>query len=231
MKISGLSLSRVINVSIGLMFVLLALSLHSLAAHIEDHIQKDSSQQQNQSSAKTKKTDDEKNIVKEEDLGWKKNIDLNTKEEDHKRLENESNKFVATSETKLKDIINEQKNTKREGSRSLYDQQKDIEQERASLNSQLEEFNKRTNALSSYQNVQKKNSEQEINRLARVYEQMPPRDAAAVFNVLDIRVLVPVAQHMSPRKVSAVIGGMQPDRANILTQYLIGTRKLSSQGQ
>lgn len=106
-------------------------------------------------------------------------------------------------------------------------QKKALEKERADLDQQIQALSQSAAELSAHEESKRKAAEAEMTRLARVYEQMPPRDAAAVFNILDMRVMVPVAQRMIPRKVSAIIGGMSPDRANILSQYLAGMRKLS----
>lgn len=205
------------------MIPLLALDIRSLAAHIEDHIHEPSS------SRKTPE-DPKSNIVTEQDLGWKSTISQRHREKEDSSEKEKSvifDPFTEESEKQLKTIINRKKNQKDTKEEFLTNQTKNLEEETQKINNQLNELNQKTHDISNYQDNRKKKSEQEVTRLAHVYEQMPPRDAAAIFNVLDIRVLVPVAQHMSPRKISSVIGGMLPDRANILTQYLIGTRKLS----
>lgn len=74
----------------------------------------------------------------------------------------------------------------------------------------------------------KEDIEAGINRMARIFEQMPPRSSAAMFNVLDMRVMVPITQRMKPRSVSVIMGNMNSNRANILSQYLAGIKHLSS---
>ncbi|MDF7673476.1 hypothetical protein PT283_01685 [Acetobacteraceae bacterium ESL0697] len=217
-------MSKIVNISIFLMFVLLALSLHSLAAHIEDQLQ-------NPTPTQASQQNEDKNIVTEKDLGWKSTINHreNGKEDNSSKEESIiSNPLTDASEKQIKEKLSSNKEKIDIGEKYLGNQKQNIDKERSEINKQLDDLDKKSNEISAYQDNQKKDSEQEIIRLAHIYEQMPPRDAAAVFNVLDIRVLVPVAQHMNPRKISAVIGGMLPDRANILTQYLIGARKLHS---
>gem|GEM_PF-894598 len=64
----------------------------------------------------------------------------------------------------------------------------------------------------------------ETSRLVKIYEEMPPREAAAVFNIMDIHVLVSIANSMNPRKISAIMGYMFPERVNTVSQYLAGVR-------
>ncbi len=60
--------------------------------------------------------------------------------------------------------------------------------------------------------------------LVKVYEAMKPRDAAAIFDVLDIHVLLEVLDRMNERKAAAVLAAMQPERARMATQMLAQMR-------
>lgn len=62
-------------------------------------------------------------------------------------------------------------------------------------------------------------------RLVGIYENMRPRDAAAVFNVMDPHVLVAIAAAMNTRKLSAIMAQMSRDRVNMVSQYLVGVRR------
>ncbi len=53
--------------------------------------------------------------------------------------------------------------------------------------------------------------------LVTTYENMRPKDAAKVFDRLDISVLFDIASQINPRKMSDIIGQMQPDAAERLT--------------
>ncbi|NKC31687.1 MotE family protein [Falsiroseomonas selenitidurans] len=59
---------------------------------------------------------------------------------------------------------------------------------------------------------------------AKLYEAMRPREAAAVFNELDLPVLVQVLQRMSERKAAPILGAMQPERVRQLTVELARLR-------
>ena len=56
--------------------------------------------------------------------------------------------------------------------------------------------------------------------LVKTYETMRPRDAAAVFDELDMPVLVQIVDRMREAKTAPVLGAMRPDRARLLTSEL-----------
>ncbi len=60
--------------------------------------------------------------------------------------------------------------------------------------------------------------------LVKVYETMKPRDAAAIFNDLDMAVLLQVLDRMKESKAAPVLAAMQPDRARIVTADLAQLR-------
>jgi flagellar motility protein MotE (MotC chaperone) len=56
--------------------------------------------------------------------------------------------------------------------------------------------------------------------LVRTYEAMRPRDAAAIFNDLDMPVLVEILDRMGDRKAAPVIGAMRAEQARAVTAEL-----------
>lgn len=71
----------------------------------------------------------------------------------------------------------------------------------------------------------KKQQDGEIKSLVKIYESMKPTDAAAIFNELDMTILLEVIDKMSERKVAPVLAGMNPKRARDVTQELAELRK------
>ena len=53
--------------------------------------------------------------------------------------------------------------------------------------------------------------------LVTMYESMKPKDAAKVFNRLELSVLFEIASQIAPRKMSDIMGQMQPEAAERLT--------------
>lgn len=56
--------------------------------------------------------------------------------------------------------------------------------------------------------------------LVSLYEKMKPRDAARIFNDLDMRVLVKLLDRMNGRRASAILAAMNPDKARDTTDEL-----------
>jgi flagellar motility protein MotE (MotC chaperone) len=65
----------------------------------------------------------------------------------------------------------------------------------------------------------------EIKSLVKIYESMKPLDAAAIFNEMDMGILLEVIDAMSERKVAPILAGMSPTRARDVTQELAEMRK------
>lgn len=67
--------------------------------------------------------------------------------------------------------------------------------------------------------------------LVRTYEAMRPRDAAAIFNELDLPVLLEVLDRMKETRAAPVLGLMQPDRARQATAELALKRQRAARGE
>jgi flagellar motility protein MotE (MotC chaperone) len=69
--------------------------------------------------------------------------------------------------------------------------------------------------------------------LVHIYETMKPRDAATIFDALDMQVLLGVLDRMSTRKAAPVLAAMDPERARLATQMLaeLRTRSVTPAGE
>lgn len=65
-----------------------------------------------------------------------------------------------------------------------------------------------------------------INSLVKIYENMKPKEAATIFNTLDMDVLLSVIGRMKEAKSSPVLAAMDPEKARIVTIRLAEQRKL-----
>lgn len=86
-----------------------------------------------------------------------------------------------------------------------------------------------TGIRSEIQDLLKKQSEEEqarINSLVKIYEGMKAKDAARIFNTLDMDVLLEVVSKMSERKSAPIIAEMDDERARSLTLFLAEQKKL-----
>jgi flagellar motility protein MotE (MotC chaperone) len=78
-----------------------------------------------------------------------------------------------------------------------------------------------------------KKDEAEIARfkgLVTMYENMKPRDAAKIFDRLEVSVLLQVASQINPRNMSEILAQMSPDRAERLTVELASRAQAAPKG-
>jgi flagellar motility protein MotE (MotC chaperone) len=94
---------------------------------------------------------------------------------------------------------------------------KEAEKRLDSRASELKDIEQRINAATQ------KKEEAEAGRLKNLvvmYENMKPKDAAKVFDRLNMKVLIELASAMNPRRMSDIMAQMQPDNAERLTAEL-----------
>ena len=66
--------------------------------------------------------------------------------------------------------------------------------------------------------------------LVTMYENMKPRDAAKIFDRLNVDVLMKVASQINPRRMSDILARMAPDTAEKLTVELVTRAKAVGKG-
>jgi flagellar motility protein MotE (MotC chaperone) len=69
------------------------------------------------------------------------------------------------------------------------------------------------NQVSSTQQAQ-------IENLVKIYETMKPKEAARIFEALDLPILLGVVQKMKPQRTSAIMAEMKPEKAKEITVAL-----------
>jgi flagellar motility protein MotE (MotC chaperone) len=88
------------------------------------------------------------------------------------------------------------------------------------IQSKVEEM-KATEAKTAAENAQKADAENaRFKGIVTMYESMKPKDAAKVFDKLEMPVLIEIASQIAPRKMSDIMGLMQTDAAERLTVEL-----------
>ena len=88
------------------------------------------------------------------------------------------------------------------------------------LRSRLDEMAALQARLEKLEKARNEREEAGWRGLVKTYETMRPRDAAAVFDELDMPVLVQIVDRMRESKTAPVLGAMRPDRARLLTSEL-----------
>ncbi len=94
------------------------------------------------------------------------------------------------------------------------------------MEKKVAELNNLKKEIESLLGVKTEEEEKSIERLVKIYEGMKPANAAAVFNTLDLDVLIAVMTNMSERKVSPILSAMNPERARTVTIMMADQNKL-----
>ena len=92
------------------------------------------------------------------------------------------------------------------------------------LDARLDELAVLQKRLESLEAARHARDEASWQGLVRVYEAMKPRDAAVIFDDLDMPVLLQVMDRMKDRRAAPVLAAMQPERARELTTQLAELR-------
>lgn len=84
---------------------------------------------------------------------------------------------------------------------------------------QLQDYEQRLKKLITEYNHKEK---EKINSLVKLYSTMKPKDAARIFNSLDMSILVPLLKEMKPSVSSAILSQMNAEKARAVTTELVG---------
>lgn len=92
---------------------------------------------------------------------------------------------------------------------------------------QLKELEGRIQALLKQHDEE---AEAKLRSLVKMYETMKPKDAARIFEQLDLDILLDVAERMREAKMAPIMAKMAPERAKEVTVELAQRRKLPLTG-
>jgi flagellar motility protein MotE (MotC chaperone) len=99
------------------------------------------------------------------------------------------------------------------------------------LSTRVDELQALQTRLEGIESARKSHEEANWRGLVKLYESMKPRDAAAIFNELDMQVLLQVVDRMKEAKAAAVMAAMQPEKARQVTTELARMRTRASSEQ
>lgn len=80
-------------------------------------------------------------------------------------------------------------------------------------------------SIKSLREAEEKRQEDELKDLVIMYESMKAKDAARIFDRLDLDIMIRVAKAMKPRKMADVMARMSPEASERLTVALVTGRK------
>ena len=90
---------------------------------------------------------------------------------------------------------------------------------------QLQDLEKNIKGLLSQYDGQK---QQELDQLVRIYSAMKPKEAAGIFETLEMPILLSLVQKMKETKVAPIMALMTPAKATALTEAITSRKQLSS---
>jgi len=79
-------------------------------------------------------------------------------------------------------------------------------------------------------NEQKETTENQYGSLVKIYENMKPKNAARIFEELELEVLLPVIARMKERKIAPILAKMNAEKAKTITTELAQRRQLPENG-
>lgn len=97
----------------------------------------------------------------------------------------------------------------------------------ARLDQKLQELKEMQTLLQGLLKSQDTQQEAQIRSLVKIYENMKPRDAARIFEDLEMATLLPVVERMGERRLAPVMANMNPAKARKITEELARLRQLS----
>ena len=92
------------------------------------------------------------------------------------------------------------------------------------LSQRIEELAALQARLEAMERERSQREETGLRGLVRLYEGMRPRDAAAIFDELEMPVRLPIVDRMREARAAPVVAAMRPDRARALTAELAKLR-------
>ncbi len=95
------------------------------------------------------------------------------------------------------------------------------------INDKLDEMKRLEEEVSLLLEDYNKQEQSQIKSLVKIYENMKPKDAAQIFNELDMPILLEVIDQMSERKAAPILAQMSPIKAKEVTADLAEMRKLN----
>ena len=94
------------------------------------------------------------------------------------------------------------------------------------INQKLQELTVIKQRIETLMGNQKEKQNDRIQSLVKIYEGMKAKDAARIFDTLDMSILIQVMDEMSERKSAPILAAMKPDRARAVTSLLAQQNQL-----
>ncbi len=101
----------------------------------------------------------------------------------------------------------------------------ELEQREILLRAVEQRIEEKAGGLRALLKQQETQTEDQYTSLVKIYESMKPKDAARIFEELDLAVLMPVVERMKERKTAPILAKMSAGKATAITTQLAQRRK------
>ncbi|MCC3305050.1 MotE family protein [Sneathiella sp. HT1-7] len=94
------------------------------------------------------------------------------------------------------------------------------------IDEKISELKEMETTLKSLLQMHDEQEKAQMESLVKIYEKMKPKDAARIFNELEMDILIDVASSIKESKMAPILAAMNSKRANMLTVELATRRQL-----
>ena len=139
-----------------------------------------------------------------------------------------SRSSLASADTSSVESFTPRQNQLAEHDRQLAEREAVAAATEKRLSDRVVELSALQNQLQALQSALQERDEANWAGLVKLYESMRPREAAAIFNSLDKKVLLQLLDRMKPGKASLILASMEPEKARQITTDLAARRTQST---
>lgn len=135
-------------------------------------------------------------------------------------------RMTSASQMQLLDQLAERRNTLNDWEREIAQRDALLKAAETRINRKVKELRAMQASLDSLIKVYDDQQDGQIRSLVKIYENMKPKDAARIFQELDMDTLLLVAEGMKERKLAPIMAEMNPGKAKEVTVELARLRRM-----
>ncbi len=133
---------------------------------------------------------------------------------------------LSDSEIELLQRLAERRETLEERSRAAEKQQALLRAAEARIDQKVRELKSMQATIEQLIKTYDDQQEAKVRSLVKIYENMKPKDAARIFEELDMETLLLVAERMKERKLAPIMAQLNPTKAKDVTEELARLRQV-----
>ncbi len=140
--------------------------------------------------------------------------------------DDEDNRAFSASEVEVLQSLSKRRDELDKRERMIGEREALLSAAGQEVDHKIAELNRLKGEIEALLGKQQTMEEERLVSLVKIYEGMKPKEAATIFNTLDLDVLLEVIGRMNERKASPILAAMEPDKARIVTIRLSEKEKL-----